>query len=242
MKNLFPNLIFLLIALSSFFITTSYAQKTNTKQSVSFYLNYLQSFDEVSSTTGTGQNKRVISLNNSPKLYLGFSFSRENAKNWFNEYSIIGLDHRKEETTIFNYMEDLIDPISGDIQHTTDLILRWEKGKYFIQNKDNTLNIGCSAGVSSQFYYSKQQPLVSNLFPFRVFRISSALSIAPRLKVNIKERLAIEIKIPLEFMTLTWENTYSDDPAQSLNERRKDYTIFDLGVLPQINLGISLNL
>lgn len=233
-------LLFFLIALSILSSTTTYAQQANSKQSVGFYLNYLQNFDEISSATTTGQGRRILSLNSSPRVYLGFGFTSATAKNWFNEYCIIGLHYRKEEATIFSHMEDIAEPISGKTQHTMDLMLRWEKGKYFIQSKN--LHVGCSMGVSPQIYYSKINPKVSSFFPFSIFQINNRLNLTPRLKININERLAIVTKIPLEFMTLTWAYTYYDNPAQTLDERRKNDITLDIGLRSQINLGVNLSL
>ncbi len=240
MKYVFSALPLFLIALSIFFTATIYAQQTDSKQSVGFYLNYLPTLEAINSTTIIGNDLRIFSLNTSPEVYLGFSLTAVNKANWFNEYSIIGLHYRKEDAQTINYLEDEIYPIAGENQHTMNFILRWEKGKYFIQSKN--LHIGCSMGISPQFHYSHIKPKVSSFFPFSIFQINNRLNLIPRLKIDINERLAMITKIPLEFMTATWEYTYYDNPAQPLDERRNNNIMLDLGLRPQVNVGITLSL
>ncbi|MEM8525613.1 MAG: hypothetical protein AAGG68_13310 [Bacteroidota bacterium] len=185
-------------------------------------------------------NSTISAYNHqSDAVLLGVSFQTINTNNWFQEFSINGIQVERQASVRVNPNE----PEFGQRIVDVFLLMRWEYGKLFALFGTEKYHFGLSVGADPFVGYFENIPRIGTNFPFSAWKIGTQFSATPRFNYAMNDRLLFTTKLPISFFETRFEQKRLGNPLLSAEESRQNYTEFAFLIQGfELNFGLSYRL
>lgn len=115
--------------------------------------------------------------------------------------------------------QDILLPISGGINKSTELGLRYLASGVFRPFKIKKISLGIGGSIQPYFFHYRYIPNTSANFPTKVYRLGSKISVVPQIEYDFHKRFFINLSSPFEILDIRLNSSRLDNPIIPESER-----------------------